>query len=166
VVGWDWVHLVRGPLVGLFYQPWMMDGECAAVGRKIGRGNWSTCRKPAPVSLCRPQIPHDLTQARTRPPRLETNDCLSYGTALYLNKHSPSTYSNWDRLWQIPPPPNFFRTTILAPSISILLKLHYRKSESESELHCDWRSVSQYVLVSSPNMGLLTRYIYIYIFFF
>jgi hypothetical protein len=29
-------------------------------------GPWSTRRKPAPVSLCPPQIPHDLTWARIR----------------------------------------------------------------------------------------------------
>jgi hypothetical protein len=29
-------------------------------------------------------------------------------------------------------------------------------SKSKSKSHCDWRSVSQYVLVSSPNLGLLT----------
>jgi hypothetical protein len=33
---------------------------------RIGRGNRSTQRKPAPVPLCPPQIPHDLTWARTR----------------------------------------------------------------------------------------------------
>jgi hypothetical protein len=27
----------------------------------IGRGNRSTQRKPAPVPLCPPRIPHDLT---------------------------------------------------------------------------------------------------------
>jgi hypothetical protein len=31
------------------------------------------------------------------------------------------------------------------------------KSKSKSKLHWDWRSVSQYVLVSSPIMGLFTR---------
>jgi hypothetical protein len=35
-----------------------------------------------------------------------------------------------------------------------LAKMSDHKSKSKS--HCDWRSVSQYVLVSSPNMGLLT----------
>jgi hypothetical protein len=30
-------------------------------GMRIGRGNWSTQRKPAPVHSCPPQIPHDLT---------------------------------------------------------------------------------------------------------
>jgi hypothetical protein len=33
---------------------------------KIGRGNRSTRRKPAPAPLCPPQIPYDLTWARTR----------------------------------------------------------------------------------------------------
>jgi hypothetical protein len=33
---------------------------------RIGRGNWSIRRKPAPVPLCTPQIPHDLTWDRTR----------------------------------------------------------------------------------------------------
>jgi hypothetical protein len=38
------------------------DDECGAVGGiRIGRGDRSTRRKPAPVLLCPPQIPHDLT---------------------------------------------------------------------------------------------------------
>jgi hypothetical protein len=65
-VGWDWVHLVRWPLTGLLHLTRMVD-ECGAVGgKRIGRGNRSTRRKPAPVPLCPPQIPHDLTWARTR----------------------------------------------------------------------------------------------------
>jgi hypothetical protein len=53
---------------GLSYQPQMIDdGDCGAIGgMKIGRGNRSTRRKPAPVPLCPPQIPHDLNRARTR----------------------------------------------------------------------------------------------------
>jgi hypothetical protein len=43
------------------------DDECGAVGgMKIGRGDRSTRRNPAPVSLYPPQITHDLTWARTR----------------------------------------------------------------------------------------------------
>jgi hypothetical protein len=43
------------------------DDECGAVsGMRIGRGNLSTRRKPAPVPLRPPQIPRDLTWARTR----------------------------------------------------------------------------------------------------
>jgi hypothetical protein len=46
---------------GLLYQPRMIgDGECGETGgMKIGRGNRSTRRKPSPVPLCPPQIPHD-----------------------------------------------------------------------------------------------------------
>jgi hypothetical protein len=35
-------------------------------GMKIGRGNRSTRRKPAPAPLCPPQIPHDQIRAQTR----------------------------------------------------------------------------------------------------
>jgi hypothetical protein len=55
------------------------DDECGVVGgMRIGRGNRSTRRKPAPVPLCSPQIPHDLTWARTRAAAVGS---LSYGTA-------------------------------------------------------------------------------------
>jgi hypothetical protein len=52
---------------GLLYQPQMIDdSDCGAIGvMKIGRGNRSTWRKPAPVPLCLPQIPHDQTRAWT-----------------------------------------------------------------------------------------------------
>jgi hypothetical protein len=63
----DRVHLVRRPLTDLLYQPRTIDDECGAVGgMRTGRGNRSTRRKPAPVPLCPPQIPHDLTWAWTR----------------------------------------------------------------------------------------------------
>jgi hypothetical protein len=65
-VGWDWVHLVRRPLIGLLYQPRMIDEYGAVCGMKIGRGNRSSRRKPAPVALCPPQISHHLTWDRTR----------------------------------------------------------------------------------------------------
>jgi hypothetical protein len=46
---------------GLLYQPQMIgDGDCREIGGiKIGKGNRSTRRKPAPAPLCPPQIPHD-----------------------------------------------------------------------------------------------------------
>jgi hypothetical protein len=63
-VGWDGVYLVCRSLTGLLHQPRMINDECGAVGgMRIGRRNRSTRRKPAPVSLCPPQIPHDLTRA-------------------------------------------------------------------------------------------------------
>jgi hypothetical protein len=53
---------------GLLYKPQMIDeGDCEATGgMKIGRGNRSIRRKPAPAPLCPPQIPHAQTRARTR----------------------------------------------------------------------------------------------------
>jgi hypothetical protein len=54
--------------VVLLYQPRVMDDDYGAVGgMRIGRGNRSTLRKPAPVPLCPPQIPHDQTWDRSRP---------------------------------------------------------------------------------------------------
>jgi hypothetical protein len=49
--------------VGLLYQPRMIDDDDygAVGGMRIGRGNRNTRREPAPVPLCPPQIPHDLT---------------------------------------------------------------------------------------------------------
>jgi hypothetical protein len=41
------------------------DGELFG-GMKIGRGNRSIWRKPAPAPLCPPQIPLDQTRDRTR----------------------------------------------------------------------------------------------------
>jgi hypothetical protein len=89
------VRLTLSPLgtsatVGLLYQPRMIDDDYEAVGgMRIGRGNRSTRRKPAPVPLFPPQIPHDLTWDRTpgrRGGKPATNR-LSYGTALYFTKN-------------------------------------------------------------------------------
>jgi hypothetical protein len=65
-VGFFFFNLCGGALgtaatTGLLYQPQMIgDGDCGEIGgMKIGRGNPSTRRKPAPEPLCPPQIPHD-----------------------------------------------------------------------------------------------------------
>jgi hypothetical protein len=52
----------------LLYQLQMInDGDCGEIGgMKVGRGNRSTRRKPAPATLCPPQIPYDQTRTRTR----------------------------------------------------------------------------------------------------
>jgi hypothetical protein len=60
------VHLVRLLLFGLLYQPQMMDDGRGAVGGMSGKGNRTARREPAPVPHCPPQIPHDLTCARTQ----------------------------------------------------------------------------------------------------
>jgi hypothetical protein len=72
---------------GLLYKPQVIDeGDCGAIGGiKIGRGNWSTRRKPAPAPLCPSRIPHDQTRARTRAAAVGSQRltaCLSYGATL------------------------------------------------------------------------------------
>jgi hypothetical protein len=79
-------------ITGLLYQPQMIeDGDCGVVGgMKIGRGNRSTRRKPAPAPHYPPQIPHDLT-------RKPATNRLSYGmtflSELQLVKFSD--HLNW-----------------------------------------------------------------------
>jgi hypothetical protein len=89
-VGWDWVHLVCRPLTGLLYQPQMMD-EYGPFGEiQIGRWNWSTRRKPAPVPLCPPQIPHDLTWEKTQATTMRTRWLTDfYYNFLIINKFPP-----------------------------------------------------------------------------
>jgi hypothetical protein len=58
-VRWDF-FFGTATTTGLLYQAQMIgDGDCGEIGAvKIGRGNRSTWRKPAPAPLCPPQIPH------------------------------------------------------------------------------------------------------------
>jgi hypothetical protein len=69
-------------ITGLLYQPRMIgDGDCGAIGgMKIGRGNRSTRRKPAPAPLLPQQITHDLPGHRNGKP---ATNRLSYG-ATYI----------------------------------------------------------------------------------
>jgi hypothetical protein len=79
LVSWSGVRL--GPLgtaatIDLLYQPQMIDNDdCGAVGdMRIGRENRSIWRKPVPVSLCPPQIPHDLTWGQIRASAVGSRD--------------------------------------------------------------------------------------------
>jgi hypothetical protein len=62
-MGWDWAswYLGTAAITGLLYQPQMIgDGDSGENGgMKIGRGDRSTRRKPAPAPLCPPQIALD-----------------------------------------------------------------------------------------------------------
>jgi hypothetical protein len=78
-VGWGWVHLVRRPLIGLLYQPQMIDDECDVVGgMRIGKRNRSTRRKLNTVPLCPPQIRGSNPGRRGVKTAINR---LSYGTA-------------------------------------------------------------------------------------
>jgi hypothetical protein len=74
-----WGRVKLGPL-GTLATSWPIvpapgayeDGEFG--GMMVGKGNRSTQRKPAPVPLCPPQIPHDLTGCKPRPLLWEASD--------------------------------------------------------------------------------------------
>jgi hypothetical protein len=68
----------------------MIDDECGAVGgMRIGRGKQSTKRKPTPVPLYPPQIPHNLTWARTQAAAVEslrlTARAMARSTSSYIS---------------------------------------------------------------------------------
>jgi hypothetical protein len=88
--------------VCLLYQPWMIDDDDygAVVGMRIGRGNRSTRRKPAPVPLCPPQIPHDLTWDRTRGAAVGSQRLTAWAMARPCISLNVCDVSNW-RLWKI-----------------------------------------------------------------
>jgi hypothetical protein len=93
--------LVHWSPFDLLYQPQMMDDdECGAFVGIIGRGNGSTWRKHAPLPLCTPKIPHDLTSDRTwgRHSGKPATNRLNYGTAefrIYQHGDGPN-YSGYD----------------------------------------------------------------------
>jgi hypothetical protein len=51
---------------------------------RIGRGNWSTRRKTAPVSLYPPQTTHDLTWDRTRDPEVGSRWLTAWAMAWHM----------------------------------------------------------------------------------
>jgi hypothetical protein len=70
------------PLIGLLHQPWMTDrDDCGVISRMFGSGIRSTRRKPVAISPYLPQIPHDLTPARTRTATVGTRPLIAWATA-------------------------------------------------------------------------------------
>jgi hypothetical protein len=59
-VGWDWVHLVRRPLMGLLYQPPHDKWVWSVYKYKNWKGKPKSSEKPPAVPFCEPQIPRDL----------------------------------------------------------------------------------------------------------
>jgi hypothetical protein len=55
--------LLLRPLTVLFFQTMILE---LLVNCIISKGNFRTRRKPAPVPLCPPQLPHEMIQAQTR----------------------------------------------------------------------------------------------------
>jgi hypothetical protein len=78
-VGWDWVHLVRRPLIGLLYQPRMTDEYGAFGGMRTSRGSRSTHRKLAIVHFVHHKSHRNRPGIEPGPP---ATNRVSYGTAL------------------------------------------------------------------------------------
>jgi hypothetical protein len=85
----EWGETESTWYVGLSYQPRMIDDdECGAVGGiRIDRRNRSIRRKPAPVPLCQPQIPHDLIWPRTRAAAVGSRRLTDWAMALPFGVH-------------------------------------------------------------------------------
>jgi hypothetical protein len=66
----------------LLYQSRIIDDECGAVGgMRIGKGNRSIRRKPAPVPFCLPEIPNALSWDRTRAAAVENRRLTAWAMA-------------------------------------------------------------------------------------
>jgi hypothetical protein len=86
--------------VGLLFQPRMIDDDYEPVGgMRIGRGNRSSRRKHAPVPLCPPQIPHDLTWDQTQAAPVE--NCWPTAWAMARPTLGLKSYRYPWRIWQI-----------------------------------------------------------------
>jgi hypothetical protein len=82
--------LLLRPFIGLLYQTRMIDGDdCEAIR---GINEWQDkpkySEKPAPVPLCRPQIPHDVTRARTRDAAVGSRRLTARTAARYTHMHT------------------------------------------------------------------------------
>jgi hypothetical protein len=149
---------------GLLYQPRMIDGDCEATdGMKIGRGNRSTRRKPAPAPRCPPQSPHDLTRARTRTAAVANQRLTAWATARpKYNLHIITTLSFTARHFIIglfPTRDLFLSRACYLPAYLILFDLiiplwrpkckledNIKMDLRETEWGCtDWINLAEYV---------------------
>jgi hypothetical protein len=120
---WDWVHLVRRPLIGPMYHRRIVD-ECGALRwMRIGRVNWSTRRNAAPLPLSYPQIPHDLSWDRTRATASmhRGEEILLF---LIMNRRFWSLYLEPDERWKVVFCLTlFFSSTCLCQSVSTAMNI-------------------------------------------
>jgi hypothetical protein len=66
-------YLMSLSVLGLYSMNGGITNEYGAVGGiRIGKGNRSTRRQPAPVPRCPPQISHDLTRDQTQATKVGT----------------------------------------------------------------------------------------------
>jgi hypothetical protein len=82
------------PVTGIalhFFLPlvYIDDYGCGAVsGMRIGKGNRSTRRKPTPVPLCSPTIPHNMTRDRTRPSAVGSRRLAAWAMGMAFRRYT------------------------------------------------------------------------------
>jgi hypothetical protein len=76
----NWVHSALQPQICLLCQPRVIMMMEKLVEMMIGRGNWSTRRKSAPVPLCPPQTPH-TARTQTRAAAVGSQRLSAWATA-------------------------------------------------------------------------------------
>jgi hypothetical protein len=88
------IPLVTAATTCLSHQPQMRgEGDCGAIGgMKIGKGNRSIRRKPAPAPLCLSKIPLDLAWARTRAAAMESQRLTAWAMARPLSRNLNEQY--------------------------------------------------------------------------
>jgi hypothetical protein len=117
-VGWDWVYLVRRPLIGLLYQPRVIENDnCGVVGGlRISRGNRSTRKNPAPVPFCPPQIPHDRTWDWTRAAAVGSRQLTAWAMArpifLFCKSQRSTIVTDFCLIRKIPASTSQWATTV------------------------------------------------------
>jgi hypothetical protein len=75
---WDWVYLVRRPLLGILHQPRVIEERSGALGgMSISRENRRTMRKPAPVT----QISYNLSWDGTRATIVESRRLTAWASS-------------------------------------------------------------------------------------
>jgi hypothetical protein len=112
---------VRRPLIGLLYRSRMICEYGAFGGMRIGRGNRSTQRKAAPVPLCPPQFPHDLTWDGTRAAAVGSWRLTAWAVAppCYLNlRYKASIHSLSNHYLRIVRASNAMQPELLTASLN------------------------------------------------
>jgi hypothetical protein len=97
--------LLLRALIGLLY----LRRMTMSVEQSVGKENRSTRRKPAPLPLCPPQIPHDLTLARKREAAARSRRQTAWATlhpksqSIHTKQREPRTVCfllYWTQLYQ------------------------------------------------------------------
>jgi hypothetical protein len=126
LMGWDWVHSVRRPLIGLLYQPRIINDKCGAIGgMRIGRGNRSTRRKPAQCHFVHHKSHMTWPGLQLQPPQYSNSIPASQTQSVrhYRTYNSPARFTGHARLSD--------RTLVFSLRYSERIHFSYLSEENE-----------------------------------